>query len=196
MTRRGEPELPARNNSLRQLTIIMNLINSDGFMQFIGQYFAQSPKSKQFLHRSTNFSTVTNLVINNLSQIHQIVPGLRHAFQFVEDLTLSNCRFALVAPALDFRPLNLTMLHIDINGLRDNDDVVNVQTDTRRAIYVRDPLAEENSDGRFADRFIAANQVPVGVYTLQIFVDGLDYLHLFNTTNRNYHQYFRTNLNI
>ncbi|KAL9536567.1 hypothetical protein MBANPS3_012557, partial [Mucor bainieri] len=75
------------------------------------------------------------------------------------------------------------MLHIDINGLRDNDAVVNVQTETRRAIYVRDSLAEENSDGRFDDKFIAINKVPVGVYTLQIFVNGLDYLHLFNTTN-------------
>ena len=86
-------------------------------------------------------------------------------------------------PALNVVMLVLTVLNIDCRIIPRIHVALIVQTTvTRRGIYVR----EDDNNLRFAE----VDRLPVAVFTVRIFVNGLQHLRLFDSRNRKYEQFF------
>lgn len=120
------------------------------------------------------------LEIRHQSSIHQILPGVMHAFPETSNLTLTRRGLAIDVPTLNLE-LDLTVLSIDHNIIPRHQVVLVVQSVTRRGIYVRGV-----DDARFAE----VDELPAAVFTVRIFVNGLQRSGLFESGIRNYEQFF------
>lgn len=183
--------LPGINVTLRKLHVSINML-SDLFMQFVAQHLCglthivliretQNYRAmNNILSRATAVNNITHLEIRNHSRLDQILPGVMNAFLQISNLTLTRRGITVNVP-LNLAGLDLTMLRIDRNILPRAQVVLLVQSVTRSRIYVRE------ADGA---RFAEVDRLPVVVFTVRVFVNGLQHLHLFDSKNRNYQQFF------
>lgn len=195
LTVRGRrSQLPVvRNSALSNFRFSVSLISVE-LMDFISQHLLQLGNIT-FIGETDNHAAVntmlldspvivriTQFAIQDHSQVDLILPGTVSCFPRVENSTIARCN--VQTPILDFGQLRMDILHLDTDFIGTGEAAIIVETAVCRAMYYR-----------LADRFIAVNQLPVGVYILLVSADGLLNLHLFSGTRRNYHQYFHIDFN-